>query len=93
MARRLQVLIHMKTKYRIIDWAGNDLTSYYGTFDSFEDAWGAIYERFEHLSDEDLDEQLGEFEVIDYVPGQKRYIDPFDPRASLTPFFVNLPKK
>lgn len=31
-------------KYRVYDWAGNDLTSFYGEFEDFEDAWGAIRE-------------------------------------------------
>jgi len=70
-----------QTKYYIQDWAGNDLTGYYGTFESFEDAWGAIYENFEHLSDKELEEQLGEFEVTEMKPREKRYIDPFDVRS------------
>ena len=51
-------------KYLIQDWAGNDLTSYYGEFDSFEDAWDAIYKRFSDLSDMEFEEQLQEFEVL-----------------------------
>jgi hypothetical protein len=31
-------------QYRVYDWAGNDLTSFYGTFEHFEDAWGAVRE-------------------------------------------------
>lgn len=29
-------------KFKIYDWAGNDLTHWHGTFDSFEDAWDYI---------------------------------------------------
>jgi hypothetical protein len=31
-------------QYKVYDWAGNDLTGFYGVFDDFEDAWGAIRE-------------------------------------------------
>ena len=31
-------------KYLVFDWAGNDLTGFYGEFENFEDAWGAIRE-------------------------------------------------
>lgn len=50
-------------QFRIYDWAGNDKTSYYGTFKAFEDAWGALYEEFSDLSENDFDEQMGEFYV------------------------------
>lgn len=53
----------MKAKFYIIDWAGNDKTSYYGEFDSFEDAWGRLYEEFQHLEGKDYDDQLSEFYV------------------------------
>ena len=34
----------MKTKkWRIIDWAGNDLTYHHGLFDSFEEGEEALY--------------------------------------------------
>lgn len=49
--------------YVIEDWAGNDKSNYYGTFESFEDAWGALYEEFNHLSETDFDEQMNEFYV------------------------------
>ena len=52
----------MKT-YKIFDWAGNDKTEYYGTFEHFEDAWGRLYAEFEGLSEVDFDEQMGEFYV------------------------------
>lgn len=54
----------MKTKYFIQDWAGNDKTDFYGEFNSFEDAWGAVRENFKDLKDEDFDEQMVEFEVL-----------------------------
>jgi len=54
-----------QTKYfKIYDWAGNDKTPYYGTFESFEDAWGRLYEEFDHLVDQDFDEQMSEFQVL-----------------------------
>jgi len=52
----------MKT-YKIFDWAGNNLTSYYGVFASFEEAWGALYEEFDGLNEEDFNEQMSEFHV------------------------------
>lgn len=30
-------------RYKIYDWAGNDLSSYHGTFKTFDDAWSYIY--------------------------------------------------
>ena len=53
------------TKFRIYDWAGNDKSGYYGEFKTFEDAWGAIYDEFRHLSEKDFDEQMSEFYVIE----------------------------
>lgn len=29
--------------FRIIDWAGNDLTYWHGEFETFESAWDYIY--------------------------------------------------
>lgn len=52
----------MTKQYVVYDWAGN-LIKFYGESDSFEDAWGKVYENFDHLSDEDLEDQLGEFYV------------------------------
>lgn len=49
--------------YIIKDWAGNDKTSYYGKFETFEDAWGRLYEEFDNLSEDDFNEQMGEFYV------------------------------
>lgn len=48
----------------IKDWADNDLTSYYGKFKTFEDAWAALYERFSYLSEEDFNRQMEEFYVV-----------------------------
>lgn len=61
----------MSYKYIIQDWAGNDLSSYYGTFDTFEDAWDAILERFKDLDESELENQLQEFEVV--VSDSPRY--------------------
>lgn len=49
-------------KYIVKDWAGNTL-DFYGTFEDFEDAWGAIRENFAHLNEHDFNEQMGEFYV------------------------------
>jgi len=54
-----------ENRYKIIDWAGNDKTAYYGLFDSFDNAWDALYQEFEHLEDKDFDEQMSEFEVVE----------------------------
>lgn len=53
----------MRTKYRVYDWAGNDLSDFYPDQDSFEDSWGLIYERFDSLPEDEFDEQMSEFEV------------------------------
>lgn len=54
------------THFKIYDWASNDVTNHFGvnSFNTFEDAWGAIYEVFEHLGEKEFDEQMGEFEVL-----------------------------
>lgn len=49
--------------FKIFDWAGNDKSDYYGTFKTFEDAWGALYEEFSSLSEDDFNEQMSEFVV------------------------------
>lgn len=54
-----------KIRFRIVDWAGNDLSSYYGTFDDFESAWGALYNEFRELGEDDFDAQMSEFEVVE----------------------------
>lgn len=49
-------------KFRIYDWAGNDLTQWHGTFKTFEDAWDYIFgEMTERLKLTEEDYQ--EFEV------------------------------
>lgn len=30
-------------RYKIYDWAGNDLSSHHGTFKTFDDAWAYIH--------------------------------------------------
>lgn len=49
--------------YKIFDWAGNDKTDFYGTFNSLEDALERLYEEFDHLEDSAFDEQMQEFEI------------------------------
>lgn len=49
--------------FKIVDWAGNDRTNYYGTFDTFEDAWDALYVEFQDLNGDEFDEMMGEFYV------------------------------
>lgn len=49
-------------KFIVKDWAGNTI-DFYGVFERFEDAWGAIYENFDHLGEKEFDEQMGEFYV------------------------------
>jgi hypothetical protein len=49
-------------KYIIKDWMGN--TCFKGkTFDSFEDAWGFIYEQYDGLNEKEFDEQMEEYFV------------------------------
>jgi hypothetical protein len=52
-------------KYYIQDWAGNDKTDFYGEFNSFEDAWAALHENFNHLDEKSFEDQMGEFEVLE----------------------------
>lgn len=33
----------MKKIFKIYDWAGNDLSRFHGTFETFEDAWDYIF--------------------------------------------------
>jgi hypothetical protein len=49
-------------KYAVYDWTGRRMT-YYGEFESYEDAWGRIYEEFEDLDEKEFEEQMGEFYV------------------------------
>lgn len=51
-------------KFKITDWAGNDCISKL-EFETFEDAWGVIYEKFADLSDEDAEEQFGDLFVVE----------------------------
>lgn len=63
-------------KYLIQDWAGNVL--FQGKeFDSFEDAWGFIYEQFPN------DEEFDDYFVIQGKAREARHLDPNDPRAKL----------
>lgn len=54
-------------RFRIVDWAGNDKSAYYGRFDSFEDAWGALYEEFDDLPEDEFNETMSEF-YVEEVP-------------------------
>jgi hypothetical protein len=49
-------------RYKVFDWAGNDLSDYYGTFSSFEEAWEAIYKRLEN--EENPEEYYQEYQVL-----------------------------
>lgn len=52
-------------KYVIKDWAGN--ICWGGIeFDSFEDAWSYMYEKYEHLSDEEAAEEFEEYHVTNH---------------------------
>lgn len=53
-----------KEKWIVIDWAGNEIKMPKPYYPSFEDAWGALYEKFEHLSDEEAEQEYQEYEVI-----------------------------
>lgn len=51
------------SKFIIKDWADN--ICFKGKkFDTFEEAWGFIYEKYEHLEERDFDEQMSEYEVM-----------------------------
>lgn len=66
----------------IKDWAGN--TCFHGkTFKTFDDADSFLSERFEHLSDEDYEEERGEYWIEEkpQKEREKRYLDPQDIRA------------
>ncbi len=61
--------------YKIMDWAGNDLTKHYGTFESFEEAWEAIYQHInEKLAEEGINEWERE-EAFDAWAGEY-HVDP-----------------
>lgn len=56
--------------YRIYDWVGNDKSDYYGTFNSFEEAWSRLCEECSYITDEkEFEEQMGEFYI--YEDGEK----------------------
>jgi hypothetical protein len=63
-------------QYIIQDWAGN--ICFDGkSFDSFDDAWGFLYEFH------DDEEMYQEYSVIPASKNREsRYLDPCDPRAS-----------
>jgi len=48
-----------KVSYKIMDWAGNDLTYHHGLFDSFDDAEAHL---LEFLGD-DYETDRGEYEI------------------------------
>jgi hypothetical protein len=53
-------------KYVIEDWAGN--TCFGGkTFESFNEAWGFLYEKFEGLSHNEFGAEMGEYEVTEVM--------------------------
>ena len=57
-------------KYKVYDWAGNDLTNTFGTFNDFEDAWMGVREEVENYlksidSLDTIDEELGEYQVLE----------------------------
>jgi hypothetical protein len=54
--------------YKIYDWAGN-LMVWSDTYDTFEAAWDAIYDRFHDLNDDQFDLECGEYFVL---PEQER---------------------
>ena len=60
-----------KKKYEIIDWASNEM---FGgkQFDSFEEAWGFLYEKFDHLPEKEFNEEMGEYEVVEVGSVRKR---------------------
>lgn len=49
-------------KFIVKDSMGKIL-DFYGESECFETAWGKIYENFDHLNEEDFDEQMSEFWV------------------------------
>lgn len=52
-----------KPKYRIYDWAGNEMTAF-GTFEEYEDALEFLNEKFSYIEDEmELIAELDEYYV------------------------------
>lgn len=69
------------SKFIIQDWAGNVCFSA-KEFDSFEDAWGFIYEKFDHLDEDAFDEEMGEYSVVEKrTIKAKRYLQANDVRG------------
>jgi hypothetical protein len=58
-------------KYIIKDWAGNVLQhAPYAVprkFNSFEDAWEYLYDKYSHLEDKAFDEEMSEWSVEEYT--------------------------
>lgn len=51
-------------KYVIKDWAGN--TCFYGkSFATFENGWDFLYEKFQHLSDNEAEQEYQEYSVVE----------------------------
>lgn len=68
---------YIEVKYKIFDWACNDKTPYYGTFATFEDAWGRLYEEFDSLPEDEFNDTMSEFFVVAIAT---EIHDPFDVR-------------
>jgi len=50
--------------FMIKDWAGN--ICFNGQeFEDFEDAWGFVYEFYRYLDEDEFDERMSEFEVVE----------------------------
>lgn len=65
------------SKFIIQDWAGNHLFKD-KVFESFDDGWSFLDEHFNHLSDREKDDELGEYYVIeikDYIMNKKLTVD------------------
>lgn len=54
-----------KKKWIVKDWAGNIVKMPKANYPSFEDAWGALYEIHDKLPEDEFDEMMGEFEVVE----------------------------
>lgn len=62
--------------FEIRDWANNLLFNG-KTFDTFEDGWDFLYEKFPDYQDGDFDDY---YVLEKQDKKEKRYLDPFDPR-------------
>lgn len=67
-------------KFIIKDWMNN--TCFHGkTFEGFEEAWGFIYEFHKDLSEQEFDEQMGEYYVEEVgTIGETNFLEPKDIR-------------